>query len=116
MTLSSRQCVPLPPKNRHETLIIVLSVAVVAGIAIAILLLLVWREHPSVVAEGAGLNAAVTLCPPFMSVHIARDMDDTTLSQLIIGSAVVIGNGALYSGLAMFVMWVMARVLPRRSA
>ena len=107
---------PPPPKNRHETLIIVLSVAVVAGVAIAILLLLVWREHPSSVADGAGLNAAVTLCPPFMLVHIAREMDDTGLSQLIIGGAVVIGNGALYSGLAMFVMWVLGRVVPRRRA
>ncbi len=46
-----------PAKSRHEALIIVISVAVVAGMAIAILLLLLWREHSAAIAEGAGLNA-----------------------------------------------------------
>lgn len=104
------------PKGRHEALIIVISVAVVAGMVIAILLLLLWREHPATIAGGAGLNAAVAVCPPFMLVYVAREMDDTTLSQVIIGGAVIVGNGSLYAGLAMFVMWVTSRVWPRRRA
>ena len=107
---------PPPYKNRHEALIIVLSVAVVAGMAIAILLLFLWRENPSAVAGGAGLNVAVTICPPFMLVHIARELDDTALSRLIIAGTVVIANGSLYAGLAAFVMWTMTRVWPRRRA
>ena len=103
-----------PAKSRHEALIIVISVAVVAGMAIAILLLLLWREHSAAIALGAGMNVAVAVCPPFMLVYIARDVDDTALSQLIIGGTVVIGNGSLYAGLAMFVMWVTSRVWPRR--
>jgi hypothetical protein len=108
--------VTLPSKNRHGTLIIVTSVALVVGMGIAILLLFVWREHPSVVAEGPGLNAALTLCPPYLLVRVARDMDDTALSRIIIGGAVVIGNGSLYAGVATFVIWVMSRVWPRRQA
>jgi len=106
----------VPAKTRHEALVIVMSVTVVAGMAIAVLLLLLWREHSAVIAQGAGMNVAVAVCPPFMLVYIARDMDDTTLSQLIIGGAVVIGNGSLYAGLAMFVMWMTSRVWPRRGA
>jgi hypothetical protein len=108
--------VPTPQQNRYESLIIVISVAVVAGMAIAILLLFFSREHSSAIAEGVGLNAAIAVCPPYLLVHVARDMDDTTLSRVIIGGSVVIGNGALYAGLAMFVMWMIARVLPRRKA
>ena len=84
--------------------------------AIAILLLFLWREHPSLVAAGAGLNAALTLCPPYLLVHVARDMDDTTLSRVIIGGAVVLGNGSIYAGVATFVVWIMSRVWPRRRA
>lgn len=104
------------PRGRHEALIIVISVAVVAGMGIAILLLLLWREHPATIAGGAGWNTAMAVCPPFMLVYIAREMDDTTLSQLIIGGAVIVGNGSLYAGLAMFGMWVTSRVWPRRRA
>jgi hypothetical protein len=102
------------PKNRYEALIIVMSVTVIVGMAIAVFLLYLGREHPSAVAGGAGLNAAITVCPPFMLVYIAREMEDTALSRLIIYGAVVIGNGSLYAGLAMFVMWVRSRVWPRR--
>jgi hypothetical protein len=84
--------------------------------AVAISLLFLWREYPSLVAEGAGLNAALTLCPPYLLVHVARDMDDTTLSRIIIGGAVVIGNGSIYAGVATFVVWIMSRVWPRRKA
>jgi hypothetical protein len=108
--------VTLPSKNRHETLIIVTSVALVVGMGIAILLIFLWREHPSVVAEGFGLNAALTLCPPYLLVRVARDMDDTALSQIVIGGAVVIGNASLYGGVATFVVWIMSRVWPRRPA
>ena len=103
-----------PAKNRHESLIIVISIAVIAGMAIAILLLFLWRDHVSVIAAGAGLNAAIAVCPPYLLVHVARDIDDTALTRVIIGGAVVIGNGSLYAGLAMFAMWVFGRVLPRR--
>ncbi len=107
---------PAPPKNRYESLVIVISVAVVAGMAIAILLLFFSREHSSAISHGVGLNAAIAVCPPYLLVQVARDMDDTTLSRVIIGGSVVIGNGSLYAGLAMFVMWVIGRVLPRRKA
>jgi hypothetical protein len=103
-----------PAKMRHDALVIVMSVTVVAGMAIAILLLLLWREHSTIIAGGSGLITAVAVCPPYMLVYIARDMDDTTLSRLLIGGAVVVGNGSLYAGLAMFVMWVTSRVWPRR--
>jgi len=107
---------PLPLKSRHESLVIVTSVALVAGMGIAVLLLFLWRTHPSVIASGIGLNAALTLCPPYLLVRVARDMDDTALSRIIIGGAVVIGNGSLYAGAATFVVWVLSRVWPRRQA
>jgi hypothetical protein len=101
-------------KHRHESLVIVISIAVVTGMAIAILLLFLWRDHVSVIAAGAGLNAAIAVCPPYLLVHVARDIDDTALTRVIIGGTVVIGNASLYAGLAMLAMWIFGRVLPRR--
>jgi hypothetical protein len=61
------------------------------------------------------MRAAVAVCPPFMLVPIIGQLDDAALSRVIIGGTVVIGNGALYAGLAAFVYWAVVTFVPRRA-
>jgi hypothetical protein len=105
---------PTASKGRHETLVIVVSVAVVAGMAVASLLLLLWKVQPSFVTAGAGMRLAIGLCPPFMLVPIIGEAEESVLGHIIIGGAVVIGNGSLYAGFAAFAYWLVATFLPKR--
>lgn len=95
-------------KTRNDALVIVLSVTVVAGMAVALLLILLWRNHPSAVTDGIGFRAAVALCPPFMLVRVVGGVDDTALSLLLTSGTIVIANGSLYAGLAAFVFWALS--------
>ena len=103
-----------PSKDRNDALVIVISIAVVAGMAIASVLLFLWKAQPSAVTTGASMRIAVAVCPPFMLVPIIGQLDDATLSRVIIGGTVVIGNGALYAGLAAFAYWAVVTFVPRR--
>ena len=101
-------------KGRYEVLVIVVSVAVVAGMAIATLLLLLWKTRPWLVITGSGMRAAVAICPPFMLVPIIGAADNSAISNVIISGTVVLGNGSLYAGLAAFAYWAMVTFVPRR--
>lgn len=102
-------------RDRNDALIIVISIAVVTGMAIASMLLFLWKAQPSAVTTGTLMRAAVAVCPPFMLVPIIGQLDDAALSRVIIGGTVVIGNGALYAGLAAFVYWAVVTFVPRRA-
>jgi hypothetical protein len=101
-------------KGRYEALVIIVSVALVAGMAVASLLLLTWKTRPALVAAGSGMRAAVAVCPPFMLVPIIGASDDSALSNVILGATVVLGNGSLYAGLAAFAYWAMETFVPKR--
>jgi len=103
-----------PSRDRNDVLVIVISIAVVAGMAIASMLLFLWKAQPGAVTTGAAMRVAVAVCPPFMLVPIIGQLDDTALSRVIIGGTVVIGNGALYGGLAAFLYWAVVTFVPRR--
>jgi hypothetical protein len=92
----------------------VLSFAVVAGMAIAILLVLLWRSHNPMVLSGAGLRTAIAICPPFLLVKVMGSIDETILTLIITSGAIVIGNAALYGGVAAFAYWVITTFAPRR--
>ena len=105
---------PTSNKSRHDTLVIVLSVAVVAGMAIAVLMVLLWMKNPATVADGAGMRAAVALCPPFMLIQVVGGTSDTTIGLVITTGTIVIANASLYAGFAMFVYWAMITFWPAR--
>ena len=83
------------------------SVAVVAGMAIALMAILLWTRYPSLVAGGAGMRAAVALCPPFMLVQVVGGTGDTTLGLVITTGTIVVANASLYAGFAAFVYWAL---------
>jgi hypothetical protein len=103
-----------PSKGRHEALVIVVSVAVVLGMAVATLFLLLWKARPLLVVSGAGMHVAVALCPPFMLVPIIGAVNASPLENVILGATVVLGNGSLYAGLASFAYWTMVTFVPKR--
>jgi hypothetical protein len=101
-------------KTRHDTFVIFLSFALVAGMAVAVLVLFLWMKHPGAVSSGAGMRAAVALCPPFMLTQVVGGTSDSTLGLVIASGAIVLGNTSLYAGLAAFVYWALITFWPRR--
>lgn len=104
---------PSPSKTRHESLIIVLALTFVAGMAIALAIVLVWTSHPTM-AQGMAYQVAVALCPPFILVGSVGGITDTTLALVLTAGVMVFANGALYSGLAAFVYWALTTLRLRR--
>ena len=104
----------MPPrsKTRHESLIMVLSLTFVGGMAIALAITLLWRSHPAV-AQGTAYQLAVALCPPFILVGSVGGISDTTLSLVLTAGTMVFANGALYAGLAALVYWAITTFWPR---
>ena len=100
--------------SRHDALLIVLSVALVAGMAVAILLVALWQKQPAAMAKDSAFRAAVFLCPPFMLVRVVGGVDDTTLGLVITTGTIVMANGSLYAGLAAFVYWGFVTFRPPR--
>jgi hypothetical protein len=92
-------------RHRYDTLVIVLSVAFVAGMAIAVLLVALWRNRPAAIASDAIFHAAVALCPPFVLVRVVGGMDDTALSLVLTAGTIIMANGSLYAGLSAFGYW-----------
>ena len=91
----------------HNAFVILLSVSVVAGMVVAFALIGLWRSHSGMVTNGVGYRAAVAVCPPFLLVGVMGTIDETALSLLITSSAIVVGNAALYGGIAAFAYWLM---------
>jgi hypothetical protein len=100
-------------KARYDALVIVLSVTLVAGMAVALLLILLWRSHPETITEGIGFRAAIAVCPPFMLVGVVPGVADNTLELVLTTGTIVIANGSLYAGLAAFVYWALSTFRPR---
>ena len=103
---------PTSNKSRYGTLVMVLSFTVVAGMAIAALVLLLWTKYPASVADGAGLRAAVALCPPFMLVQVVGGTNDTAMGLIITAGTIVIANASLYGGMAAFAYWAVTTFRP----
>jgi hypothetical protein len=101
-------------KNRNDALVVVLSFMFVAGMAVALVLFLLWRNHPAAMAQGLEYHAAVMVCPPFILVDAIGSAGDSTLALVLTGGTIVFANGALYAGLAAFVYWAVVTFWPRR--
>jgi hypothetical protein len=101
--------------SRYHAFVVLLSFAVVAGMAIAIVLVLLWRSHNAMVLTGAGLRAAIALCPAFLLVEVMGSIDETMLSLIITSGAIIVANAAMYGGVAAFAYWIMTTFARPRS-
>ena len=97
---------PQSPNHRHDTLTIVMSLTVVLGMAVALLLIFLWRSQPATMAQSGPYHLAVALCPPFFLVGVVGAMTESTLAVVLTAGTIVIANGSLYAGLAALAYWV----------
>jgi hypothetical protein len=99
-------------KSRHEPLIIILSLAFVAGMGIALAITVLWRNHPAL-GQGTAYQLAVAACPPFMLVGSVGGITDNTLSLVLTAGVMIFANGALYAGAAAFAYWAVTTFWPK---
>jgi len=102
-------------RKQHDALIIAISAAVVAGMAIAAFLVAWWRHSPDMLVSDAEFRTAVALCPPFMLLRVVGGVEDNVLSLVMTEGVIVIANGSLYAGLAAFVYWALTSFWPRKA-
>jgi hypothetical protein len=103
-------------KSREQGLVIAISVAVVVGMAVALILIFLWRSHPSTITEGVAYHLAIAVCPPFILVGVVTAMSESPLPVALAAGSIVLGNGSLYAGLTAFAYWVWSTFWPRSEA
>lgn len=84
-----------------------MSLTVVLGMAVALILILVWRSHPTMTQSGA-YHLAVALCPPFFLVGVVTALADSTPAVVLTAGTIVFANGSLYAGVAALVYWALS--------
>ena len=102
------------PDNRNDKLVIVMSITVVLGMAVALILVFLWRSHPAMVTQGGAYHLAVAVCPPFFLVGVVTAMADSTLAVVLAAGTIVFANGSLYAGVAALAYWAFS-IRGRRS-
>jgi len=100
--------------SRDDRLVTVISISLVVGMAVALVLIFLWRNDPSAMTQDAAYHSAVVLCPPFFLVRVVSALADSTLAIVLTAGAIVIANGSLYAGLAALVFWIVSSLRPRR--
>lgn len=93
------------PNHRNDTLTIVMSVTIVLGMAVALVLIFLWRSYPATMTQNGAYHLAVALCPPFFLVGVVSAMTESTLAVVLTAGTIVVANGSLYAGLAALVYW-----------
>jgi hypothetical protein len=104
---------PKNSKSRNDALVTVLSIAFVAGMAVALVLFELWRKHPAAMEQGVAYHAAVAVCPGFILVGSVSGIAESTLELVLTGGTMVFANGALYAGLAAFAFWGVSVFWPK---
>jgi hypothetical protein len=96
---------PPSPEHRNDTLTIVMSVTIVSGMAVALVLIFLWRSYPATMTQGGAYHLAVALCPPFFLVGVVSALSESMLAEVLTAGTIVMANGSLYAGLAALVYW-----------
>ena len=94
------------PDHRNDTLTTVISVTFVLGMAVALVLIFLWRSHPATMTQSGAYQFAVAICPPFFLVGVVSAMQESTLAVVLTGGTIVVANGSLYAGVAALAYWV----------
>ncbi|HEY4932163.1 MAG TPA: hypothetical protein VII23_11380 [Terriglobales bacterium] len=94
------------PDLRSDTIVTVMSVSIVLGMAVALVLIFLWRSHPATITQSGAYQFAVAICPPFFLVGVVSAMPESTLAVVLTGGTIVVANGSLYAGVAALAYWV----------
>ncbi len=101
------------PPNKNKPFLTVVILAFVVGLALAVLLCVIWRYHPDVFTAPVRV-AAIVICPPFLLVGILEATAEGALPLIMTVGTIIFANGFLYAGLASFVYFLMTVFLRRR--
>lgn len=104
---------PRTQGHHDDVFIIVISVTFVMGMAVALLLIFLWRNSSAAITQGTAYHIAMAVCPPFLLVSVLAALADSTFALVLTAGTIVFANGSLYAGLAAFVYWVFT-ILRRR--
>ena len=96
-----------PGKRKENYLVVVLSLGIVLGMAVALAVYFGWRsgaiepglEHPLT-------DLALVLCPPFILSLIVAPRPDSDLALVLVAGTTVFANAFLYAGVAAAVYFV----------
>ena len=102
-------------KSHDDPFVIVMSVTVVLGMAVALVLIFLWRIHPATMTQSGAYPLAIVLCPPFFLVGVVTALVDSPLAIILTSGTIVFANGSLYAGLAAFVYWIISNWGSRRT-
>lgn len=101
-------------KNKDDQFLTVLSLTLLAGMAVGLALCGVWKYHPGWLS-GATRTAAIALCPPFLLAAILDATTDSTLALVMTIGVIIFANAFLYAGLASFVYFLFITFVRRKS-
>jgi len=96
------------PNSPDDRLVIVISISLVVGMAVALVLIFLWRNDPSAMTQDAAYHVALAICPPFFLVRVVSVLADSTLAIVLTAGAIVVANGSLYAGLAALGFWIVS--------
>jgi hypothetical protein len=102
------------PRGKENYLVIVLSLAIVLGMAVAVVVYFGWRSG----AIQPGLNhpltdLALVLCPPFILSVIVAPKPDSDLAIVLVLGTTVFANAFLYGGVGAGLYFVVGLLLKR---
>jgi hypothetical protein len=104
----------LPPKKENY-LLTVLSLAFVAGMAIAFGIYFAWMHGVLPTAfHGAASMAALLICPPFILSIAVGPTAEAEVMQVVVAGTIVFANGFLYAGVAAGAYYVFTLVRRRQ--
>ena len=104
-----------PGRRKENYLVIVLSLAMVLGMAVALAVYFGWRS--GVIPPGFShllTIIALVLCPPFILSLIVAPAPDSDLAMVLVVGTIVFANAFLYSGVAAAGYFVASIFLERK--
>jgi hypothetical protein len=93
--------VPQRPAPKENYLVIVLSIAFIAGMGIALAIYFAWRSGAIASGfHGVWSILALVLCPPFILAFAVGPAADSDLAFALVVGTIVFANAFLYAGVA----------------
>ena len=100
-------------KTENDSLVIVLSLSFVLGMAVALAVYFAWRLNVGELQAHGFLSAiALIICPPYVLSLVIGPTPDSDLALVLVVGTIVFANAFLYAGVAAggyFIFTVVAR-------
>ena len=88
-----------PPSKRDNRFVFVLFISFALGVAVGMVVFLLWRSHPADFQNWLAA-AALVVCPPFILSYAIAATPDSAFAIVLGVGTIVFANGCLYAGVA----------------